>query len=100
MRSALLGFGAACLLVIGAVVLEGFILPGLIVLGFWLALMVVGLLIERWRYKRDLSAPPAGPGWSKTPERFVDPETGQATTVWTRAATGERAYVAEAERSS
>jgi len=81
LRSVLLAVGIAGLVAVGAVMLVGAIVPGLVALSFWLALMVLGLAFERWRYKTDLAAPPAGADWSETPERFVDPETGQATTV-------------------
>ena len=62
-------------------------------LGWLAALVIAGLLVERWRYKR-LGAAPPGPGWERTGERFVDPETGRLVTVWFHPATGERRYVA------
>lgn len=93
LRTTLLVIGGVGLALIGAVFLAGMVLPGLLVLGVWLALMVVGLAIERWRYKPALGTAPTAPGWAATPERFVDPETGRAMTVWMKAGTGERAYV-------
>jgi hypothetical protein len=62
-------------------------------LGIWAAILLVGLLIERWRYKK-LSAAPPGPDWQRTDERFVDPETGKLVTVYFHPPTGERRYIA------
>ena len=59
----------------------------------WAAILLVGLLIERWRYKKLTAAPP-GPDWQRTDERFVDPETGKLVTVYFHPATGERRYIA------
>lgn len=63
--------------------------PHLIVIGL---LLLVGLAIERWRYKPILQQPPE-PHWTDTGERFIDPETGQLTAVYTDAQ-GERHYLA------
>ena len=38
---------------------------------------------------------PAGTGWVRTTERFVDDKTGKTVTVYVKPLTGERAYVAE-----
>jgi hypothetical protein len=62
-------------------------------LAFWAVLLVVGLLIERWRYK-PFDGQRLGPEWVATDERFVDPETGKLVTVYYQPATGERRYVA------
>jgi hypothetical protein len=67
--------------------------PGAAMLAVWAAILLVGLLVERWRYKK-LSATPPGPDWQQTDERFVDPETGKLVTVYFHPATGERRYVA------
>jgi hypothetical protein len=56
-------------------------------------LLLVGLAIERWRYKPIVSGRP-NPGWTDTGERFVDPETSVLTAVYLDAATGERHYLA------
>jgi hypothetical protein len=56
-------------------------------------LLVVGLAIERWRYKPIVSGRP-NPGWTDTGERFVDPETSALTAVYLDATTGERHYLA------
>jgi hypothetical protein len=58
----------------------------------WALVLIVGLLIERWRYKKLTGAQP-GPGWIATDERFVDPETGKLVTVYFHPATGERRYI-------
>jgi len=67
--------------------------PTALGLAIWATLLLGGLAIERWRYKR-LGATPPGAGWQATDERFVDPETGRLVTVYFNAATGERRYVA------
>ena len=64
-------------------------------LAVWAAILLVGLLIERWRYK-PLAGRPPGPDWQRTDERFVDPETGKLVTVYFHPATGERRYIAAA----
>lgn len=67
--------------------------PAAAVLAFWALLLLVGLAIERWRYKQVAPRAP-GPDWQRTDERFVDPETGKLVTVYFHPATGERRYVA------
>ena len=62
-------------------------------LALWAAILLVGLLIERWRYKPLADRSP-GPDWQRTDERFVDPETGKLVTVYFHPATGERRYIA------
>jgi hypothetical protein len=64
-------------------------LPQLIIGGL---ILIVGLAIERWRYK-PLGEGRPDPRWSDTGERFVDPETGKLTAVYFDAATGERHYI-------
>ena len=61
--------------------------------GLWSLLVIVGLAIERWRYK-SLADQPPGPNWVATGERFVDPETGKLVAVCHHPGTGERRYVA------
>ncbi len=55
--------------------------PAAGMLALWAAVLLVGLLIERWRYK-PLTAAAPGPDWQRTDERFVDPETGKLVTVY------------------
>jgi hypothetical protein len=62
----------------------------------WGAILIGGVLIERWRYW-PLTADRPGPDWQATAERFVDPESGRRVTVFFNPATGERRYVADAE---
>jgi hypothetical protein len=59
----------------------------------WGLILIIGLVIERWRYK-SLTGPRPGPDWIATDERFVDPETGKLVTVYFHPATGERRYIA------
>jgi hypothetical protein len=56
-------------------------------------LLVVGTIFERVRYKDVTPAPPLGPGWVETSERFRDPATGRWVQVYFRPETGERSYV-------
>jgi hypothetical protein len=77
----------------GALTLAAFrCFPAAFWLAGWAVILLVGLLIERWRYKR-LSAAPPGPDWQRTDERFIDPETGKLVTVYFHPATGERRYI-------
>jgi hypothetical protein len=62
-------------------------------LALWGIILIIGLLIERWRYK-PLAARSPGPDWTATDERFVDPETGKLVTVYYHPGSGERRYVA------
>ena len=66
--------------------------PAAGMLAFWATVLLVGLLIERWRYKPLVERRP-GPEWTATDERFVDPETGKLVTVYYHPASGERRYV-------
>jgi len=60
----------------------------------WGAVLALGLLYERFRYKPiERTAP--GPEWEKTTERFVDDETGRTVTVYMHKTSGDRQYVEE-----
>ena len=83
--------GAALAAISGLFVL---LLPQLILGGL---LLIVGLAIERWRYK-PLSKLQPDPRWSDTGERFVDPESGVLVAVYFDPADGSRHYL-EAERA-
>ena len=83
------GLLAAAALALAA--LRCFPLAGM--LAVWAAVLLVGLLIERWRYK-PLAGRPPSPDWQATDERFVDPETGKLVTVYFHPPTGERRYIA------
>ena len=87
-------------LIIGGVLVAGALalailrcFPAAGMLAFWAGILLIGLLIERWRYKK-LGAAPPGPDWQRTEERFVDPETGKLVTVYFHPPTGERRYIA------
>jgi hypothetical protein len=66
--------------------------PGLISVVLAPAIVLVGVLFERRRYKALLDAPP-GPDWQATAEKFTDPGTGEALVVYFQPSTGKRAYV-------
>jgi hypothetical protein len=61
------------------------------------AILVFGLVFERYVYKPIRPDMP-GPGWERTQERFADPRSGRTVVVYYNKRTGERRYVAEAER--
>jgi hypothetical protein len=58
------------------------------------AVILAGVVFERVTYKAIEPSKP-GPGWMRTPERFVDDASGKPVTVYVRTATGERKYVNE-----
>jgi hypothetical protein len=60
------------------------------------AVLMLGLLFERYVYKPIRSQPP-GPGWDRTQEKFADPRSGQTVVVYYNKRTGERRYVGESE---
>ncbi len=88
------------LLVVGGILVAGGALAALAtcsVAAFmavgWGIVLLIGLAIERWRYKKLADRPP-GPEWIATDERFIDPESGRPVTVYQHPRTGERRYVA------
>lgn len=54
------------------------------------AVILIGTLFERWRYKNKNAA--ADGDWQPTGERFVDPETGKTVEVLYDSQSGERRY--------
>ena len=56
------------------------------------AIVLFGMLCERWRYRR-IEQPPNG-RWQRTDEQFIDPSTGDQVEVMFDPDTGERRYVA------
>ncbi|MGH6870434.1 MAG: hypothetical protein ACREHE_02905 [Rhizomicrobium sp.] len=91
LRSVVLGIGVLVLAGgVAAIVLGG--VPSAFVFVAWGVLIVAGTLFERFRYKPlETQAPPGN--WVRTPERFIDDETGAPVTVWLDPETGERKYV-------
>jgi hypothetical protein len=61
----------------------------------WGAILVFGIVYERYAYKTIVDKVPAGKGWTRTDERFVDEKSGRTVTVHVKTFSGERAYVAE-----
>ncbi len=59
------------------------------------ALVLIGTLFERWRYRRIEKLPPGD--WQRTGERFIDPSTAEPVEVMFEPLTGERRYVATQE---
>jgi hypothetical protein len=91
LRAALYALGG---LSIGGAAVLALIGCGPVALGLagWALVLVIGLMIERWRYK-PLAERNPGPDWTATDERFVDPETGKLVTVYYHPSSGERRYV-------
>jgi membrane protein implicated in regulation of membrane protease activity len=92
LRSAIVFIGAAC--VVGGVlaILWTRTFPGAVFV-FWGAVLLLGTLYERVRYKVLLREQPRDA--VRTNERFVDDETGKTVTVYIDPTTGERSYVEE-----
>ena len=65
------------------------LLPQLLLGGLFL---VIGLAIERWRYK-PLQRRAPDPRWTDTGERFTDPTSGAMVAVYFDPASGERHYL-------
>lgn len=61
------------------------------------AIILVGTLFERWRYKNK-NANAAGGDWQPTGERFVDPGSGENVEVLYDPRSGERRYQTTTER--
>ena len=93
MRTTLVVIGGV-LLVAGLACMAFGVFPPTFVLAFWGVVLVIGTVFERVIYKPTLARSP-GPAFQRTPERFIDDQTGEAVTVYIEPATGERAYVRE-----
>lgn len=94
LRNFVLALGAALFLT-GVMGLFASAFGPAIVLMVWGAILVFGILYERYRYKAIVEKAPEGKGWTRTAERFVDEKSGRTVTVFVKPLTGERAYVAE-----
>jgi hypothetical protein len=94
LRNILLVLGGT--LVAGGLValVGGALAPSLIAM-VWGAVLVFGILYERYVYKTVVQTAPTGKNWVRTTERFVDDKTGKTVTVHYNTLSGERVYVAE-----
>jgi len=92
LRSALLVCAVALALVGATLVAHGQLGAGSYALGFS-ALIVVGTVFERWRYRPGSA--PAGADWQPTGERFEDPQTGKTVQVFYDPRSGQRRYVSD-----
>jgi hypothetical protein len=92
LRQGIIAFAAVLLAADFALFLGVGAAPGLAGLGCWAVFILLALVFERSRYKQILDAPP-GEGWTASSERFIDPASGRAVTVW-EDRSGRRAYVA------
>lgn len=93
LRAALFVLSAILLAAAGWSAIAGCGLGVVLRLGVPGLVLLLALVVERWRYNRVTARPP-GAGWVATNERFVDPESGKLVTVFYQPATGERRYVA------
>ena len=94
LRVALLVLGAGLALTGAALLARGVSAPGAQALGIG-ALILLGTVFERWRYRPHHPRPPAG--WERTGERYEDPETGHIVDVYYDPRSGERRYVRDGD---
>ena len=92
-RTVLIAISAVVVIAAAACLLVGLVLPGVMVAGTWAVITALALLFERFRYKAPLANPP-GPPWQATGEKFMDPDSGAALSVYFNPSTGQRVYVA------
>ena len=92
LRNILLALGAT-MIAVGFIALLGGSLAAPLIAMIWGAVLVFGILYERYVYKTIVDKPPTGKNWVKTAERFVD--AGKTVTVYYNTLSGERAYVME-----
>ena len=59
-------------------------------IGWYAAILLVLAIFEVGRYRPRVNR--ASPTWQRTNERFIDPSTGEATTVYYDPASGKRDY--------
>jgi len=91
LRSLVIVIGALCFIG-GLIALLLGLCPPAFVFVFWGAILLLGTVYERVRYKPIEKVTP-GAGWTRTDERFIDDETGQPVTIWLDPASGERKYI-------
>jgi hypothetical protein len=92
LRAVLLVLGILAIVAALIVAVTGGPVPAVAWLGIIGAMLFVGIVFERGRYK---PATPDHPGlcWVATDERFIDPDSGKEVTVYYQPTTGERRYV-------
>ena len=93
LRKAVLAIGAG-ILVCGLIAIFVGAYPAAFACAIWGALIVVGIVFEKVRYKPLEQIAPTGQ-WVRTAERFIDDETGKPVTVYVDPKSGERKYVQE-----
>lgn len=94
LRNVILSLGAVLVAAGLMALVMGIYGPGVICL-VWGGILVFGIVYERYAYKTIVDKVPAGTGWTRTAERFIDDKSGRTVTVYVKPFTGERAYVAE-----
>ena len=89
LRNAVLTFGCV-VLALGAYLCSKGVATGGIQALVGGAIVVLGMLFERWRYHNRNT--PADADWQPTGERFVDPQSGKNVEVLYDPQSGERQY--------
>jgi hypothetical protein len=92
LRAILLVLGVLAIVAALIVAVMGGPVPAVAWLAIIGAMLFVGIVFERDRYKPATPDHP-GPGWVATDERFVDPDSGKEVTVYYQPSSGERRYV-------
>jgi hypothetical protein len=92
LRNLVIAAGGLCLAGAALALLFGNV-PGTLMLGIWGAILLLGTVYERFRYKPVAKAKPVNA--VRTDEKFIDDDTGKPVTVYIDPATGERTYVNE-----
>ncbi len=92
LRVVLLVLGVLAIVAALIVAVTGGPVPAVAWLGIMGAMLLVGIVFERGRYKPATPGHP-GPGWVATDERFVDPDSGKEVIVYYQPSSGERRYV-------
>jgi hypothetical protein len=90
LRAGVLVVGIVLVVVGAALCLEHVLFGGVQALSLG-AVVVLGVVFERWRYQNK-NASGSGGNWQPTGERVVDPESGRDVEVLYDARSGERRY--------
>ena len=93
LRNTLMGVGGFLLLLAVGVALVCPVWPVAVFPAVIGALVLGGLVVERFHYRATADAPPTEPGWEITSERFVDPASDELMIVWFHRRSGRRLYV-------
>ena len=98
LRPTLIGVSMVAVVVTAILVVSrvGGLLPVFGWIGVQAAIVLIAIVFERGRYRPPTTAVT---GWVHTPERFMDPTSGEWLAVEFNPGTGERRYVPEGPSS-